>query len=604
MITLSSFSIRSQILIGTLPVFITLVFLAFSSFQNFKVFEQSFENLGEITKENLTFLEIERDMVELQRNVAVYSYVGYRGVVRKIEFLQNNLESKFQIIKPIALKDEEIKDRFERMLGHYFDYKEGFLEVIEKRIKLRNLSDETIGGLFGAKQDTLLNLGDAFKEKQDFRSAYIIAQMQKELADANNKMQTFQSLPDSVLVKESRLSIAEILRLGKDLKTRISDQTEILEKLDVFLLDLEKYKGKISEISRVNSIYSHLVNVVLAGKAAEIDKLSDEIDVLIRDRYEDVSRNIQSNRKKTQQQFIILALVAVLLGFLMTLIVASGIANPVHAMAKTLSSLAQGNSDVEIPGQKRDDEVGEMAKAANEFKIMANDLESQSAELEEFAYRTSHDLRSPLVSSIGVLDIALHYLKEGDSKQVEQSLVMVRGSLKKLETLVLDILELTKTKNVAEDFQDINFQDIVDDVIQNFSYMDNFARLDIQKSFSDDIKLRSQKSRIHLIIENLLSNAIKYQDNDKENSFVKISTYYEGENAIFEIEDNGLGIGEDYHNQMFTMFKRFHPRVSFGSGLGLYMMKKSADVIEADIVYEDTGHGSKFKLVIPQNKET
>ena len=55
---------------------------------------------------------------------------------------------------------------------------------------------------------------------------------------------------------------------------------------------------------------------------------------------------------------------------------------------------------------------------------------------------------------------------------------------------------------------------------------------------------------------------------------------------------------------MFTMFKRFHPRVSFGSGLGLYMMKKSADVIKADIVYEDTGHGSKFKLVIPHNKET
>ena len=453
MITLSSFSIRSQILIGTLPVFITLVFLAFSSFQNFRIFEQSFENLKEITKENMTFLEIERDMVEMQRNVAVYSYVGYRGVIRKIEFLQSNLEDKFQLIKPIALKDEEIKDRFERMLGHYFDYKEGFLEVIEKRVKLRTLSDETINNLFGAKQDILLTLGDAFKEKQDFRSAYIVGQMQKQLADANNKMQTFQSLPDSILVKDSRRAILEVIKLGKDLRERILDQPEMLEILDAFLLNLEQYKGKIADISRVNSIYSHLVNVVLAGKAAEIDKLSDEIDVLIKERYESVSQNIQKNRKTSQQQFIWLSLLAVILGVIMTLIVASGIANPVRAMAKTLSSLARGDSGVEIPGQKRHDEVGEMAKAANEFKIMANDLENQTAELEEFSYRTSHDLRSPLVSSIGVLDITMHALKNNNIEQAEQSLVLVQASLQKLETLVRDILELAKTKNIEEDIQ-------------------------------------------------------------------------------------------------------------------------------------------------------
>ena len=133
--------------------------------------------------------------------------------------------------------------------------------------------------------------------------------------------------------------------------------------------------------------------------------------------------------------------------------------------------------------------------------------------------------------------------------------------------------------------------------------MANFVSLDVQTSFSEDVKLQSHKSRLQLIIENLLSNAIKYQDTDKENSYLQASTYIEDDHIVFEVEDNGLGISKDYQHQMFSMFKRFHPKVSFGSGLGLYMMKKSADIINADIVYEDMGHGSKFKLVIPKNEE-
>jgi K+-sensing histidine kinase KdpD len=65
----------------------------------------------------------------------------------------------------------------------------------------------------------------------------------------------------------------------------------------------------------------------------------------------------------------------------------------------------------------------------------------------------------------------------------------------------------------------------------------------------------------------------------------------EDDNIILEVEDNGLGISEEQHEKMFTMFKRFHPKVSFGSGLGLYMMKKSVDIIGANIIFTDTGNG-------------
>ena len=88
---LSRFSIRQQILIGFVPVLLILFFLAFSSFKNYQKFEQNFGLLRTTTQENIIFLQIERDIIELQRNVLVYSYVGYNGVLRKVEFLQTEL---------------------------------------------------------------------------------------------------------------------------------------------------------------------------------------------------------------------------------------------------------------------------------------------------------------------------------------------------------------------------------------------------------------------------------------------------------------------------------------------------------------------------------
>lgn len=133
------------------------------------------------------------------------------------------------------------------------------------------------------------------------------------------------------------------------------------------------------------------------------------------------------------------------------------------------------------------------------------------------------------------------------------------------------------------------------------SYMENFERLNIQKDLKDIGTFLSQKSRIALIVENLLSNTIKYQDLEKEKSVVRISTEKSGNNIVLSVEDNGLGIPEEREKEIFSMFKRFHPKVSFGSGLGLYMMKKSADVLGGQIEYEKSELGTKFKLLMPLN---
>lgn len=179
---------------------------------------------------------------------------------------------------------------------------------------------------------------------------------------------------------------------------------------------------------------------------------------------------------------------------------------------------------------------------------------------------------------------------------------MVRDSLNKLELLVQDILQLARTKNANEDITDIYITAIIDEAIPKFSYMDGFDRLEIIKDLQYTIPVYTKKSRLILIVENLISNAIKYQDKEKSDPYIKLSTYERGEYVVFEVRDNGIGIPKQYHDSIFTMFKRFHPKVSFGSGLGHYMMKKSAIIMGGDIEFHDCENGSMFRLLIPKQQ--
>lgn len=233
------------------------------------------------------------------------------------------------------------------------------------------------------------------------------------------------------------------------------------------------------------------------------------------------------------------------------------------------------------------------------LKETESELVNANHELEEFAYRTSHDLRSPLVSSISLLDFARESLEKNDVENVKESIQHTKSLLIKLESLVKDILSLTKIRKLEEDKEEISVEGLVRESLEKFSNMENFDRLDMQTHFNHKTTIKASRSRIQLIVENLISNSIKYQDLNEETPFVKIETYCDQHNFIFSVKDNGLGVPKKYQEELFQMFKRFHARVSFGSGLGLYMIKKSADKLKGHIIFEDQDKGALFKLVIP-----
>ena len=241
-----------------------------------------------------------------------------------------------------------------------------------------------------------------------------------------------------------------------------------------------------------------------------------------------------------------------------------------------------------------------VARDITEIKAVERDLIRANKELEEFAYRASHDLRSPLVSSIKLLQLVQKNIREERYDNVGQYVGLVGDSLQKLESLVTDILALTKMTHTEAKLLMIDVSELVGNALSKFTHMDGFDSIEFDYSYAYTGVLRLNLQSFSLVVENLLSNAIKYMDESKQANCISIRTRRDGRYFVFEVVDNGVGIPERFHDSIFKMFKRFHPGRSFGSGLGLYMVKRCVESMQGSISYSSAeGGGSIFSVRLP-----
>lgn len=273
-----------------------------------------------------------------------------------------------------------------------------------------------------------------------------------------------------------------------------------------------------------------------------------------------------------------------------------------NEVGMTLSHLIQEMSAAEEKILQSNRELEKLARIASaakdDLKKTNTDLENANRELEEFAYRTSHDLRSPLVSSIALLDVAEQAVHDKDTDMVLNTVGMIRDSLTRLEMLIRDILILNEIKHREEPYEKLQVKNIIEDSLTKLSAMENFKKIKIETDYQCPV-FYSKKMKSQMIIENLISNAIKYYDPAKKQPYIKISSFAEDEYFVLQVKDNGLGIPREKRSRLFTMFSRLHPKVSFGSGLGLYLIKKGAQAMGGDIRYKNHRDGSIFEFILP-----
>lgn len=234
----------------------------------------------------------------------------------------------------------------------------------------------------------------------------------------------------------------------------------------------------------------------------------------------------------------------------------------------------------------------------SEQKKAQRELIHSNSELEEFAYRSSHDLRSPLVSSMGLIYLAIESFESGDYNDVKKCLTLIETSMQKLDVLIKEILLLTELNNTEKERIEFDVEHLVHEAIEHAKSYDGFDQIDflVECSVSN---VQVSKTRLFNVLDNLITNAIKYRSEQREQSYVKISISESKTGLQVIFEDNGLGIDAAHHDHVFSMFKRFHPKVAFGSGLGLYLVRKSIMKMNGNIRFQPLSSGTRFIMEIP-----
>lgn len=229
-------------------------------------------------------------------------------------------------------------------------------------------------------------------------------------------------------------------------------------------------------------------------------------------------------------------------------------------------------------------------------KLAENDIIRTNFELDSFVYRASHDLRAPLRSVLGLINIVK---TEENAKQRNLYLNLVDKSVYKLDTFIADLTNFSRNSRLDIQIEKINFSHIISECIENLKYMENASIIDIKTELIEKFEFYSDPGRISIILQNLLSNSIKYRNHNVDKSHVLIKVAIHRNNCEIIFEDNGKGIKEEYLDKIFNMFFRAS-HDSYGSGLGLYITKQVVEKLNGNIHVNSTlGTGSTFEIKLP-----
>lgn len=245
-----------------------------------------------------------------------------------------------------------------------------------------------------------------------------------------------------------------------------------------------------------------------------------------------------------------------------------------------------------------DKKTADLEKLNLELKTRAKELTTVNKELEYFAYIISHDLQEPLRMITSFLtQLEKKYNDILDEKGKKYIFFAVDGA-KRMKNIILDILEFSRVGKYTDKKESINLNEIINEIDVYYKIEYPHGKL----IYEDLPTIFTYKSPIIQIFQNLISNAFKYSKLDVA-PVIQIKVVNETEsNITFAVEDNGIGIENEYLEKIFVLFQRLHTREGDkGSGLGLAIVKKIVESLNGAIWVESKiNEGSTFYFTIPK----
>ncbi len=241
-------------------------------------------------------------------------------------------------------------------------------------------------------------------------------------------------------------------------------------------------------------------------------------------------------------------------------------------------------------------DITEQKKLAAEREKITADLLHRNKDLEQFSYIVSHNMRSPVADIIGICDV----LKKDNLPDIAKSKILsgLTSSVNMLDNVFKDLNNiLIVRQGVNEDKQVVNFSQLINNISSGIKSIIEKEKAIISVDFSAVDEMFTIKSYLQSIFYNLISNSLKYRQPDIS-PIIKISSQVLNGKIVLLFNDNCIGIDlEKRGDQVFGLYKRFHPDMADGKGMGLYMVKTQAESIGGKIsITSEVNKGTEFKI--------
>jgi PAS domain S-box-containing protein len=224
------------------------------------------------------------------------------------------------------------------------------------------------------------------------------------------------------------------------------------------------------------------------------------------------------------------------------------------------------------------------------------ELQAANDELSVFFYKASHDLRNPLASLLGIINLLEQHR---DPVLLEKMWPMLVSSSKRLDIILMSLLEAVQIKSSTVQAEEVQVEQLVSEVFAELEKNYSLDKMNIRMEYDKKLLLFTDKRLIRLILLRLIENSLQYQDHSKTDRFIRISIGANHKHYIISISDNGIGIAPEISSRVFEMFFR-GTEGSKGSGLGLYIVRQAVLQLKGTIeLISEPRIGTSIALRVP-----
>lgn len=262
--------------------------------------------------------------------------------------------------------------------------------------------------------------------------------------------------------------------------------------------------------------------------------------------------------------------------------------------------LQEFNGTLEANVQERTkalhDEILTRKEAEEKLQRSNHELSKRNTELDNFVYSVSHDLRAPIASVLGLINLAK---KDSNIAMKDVYLDMIQKSANQQDHFIREILDQSRNSRLDIKREEIFFEPIIEETFNQLKFAtatgQNVERIITVKQ---EEPFYSDRWRLKVILNNIISNAIRYRNG--KDPVIKVNVAVNRQGAHLQIEDNGKGIGKEHLNKVCNMFYRATDDGA-GSGLGLYIVKETIDKLNGSMkIDSEIGRGTMVSMNIPE----